>query len=177
MGAAPTQRKGGALWKQGGEQQCPEKLGGLYFIRGCQRERFPPPALSEDVMAWVCKGDPKADAVQEQFKIQHTWLTSDAAVSATRMDQAPSGGAGWEHVGFDDDGGLFHLLSLSDEQQSGRPGTPRGPTGRPVGAVCPASIPGSRAELCQSPRAAAELTSLTLSKRAAVPLAEALSYC
>lgn len=124
MGAAPSQRKRRALQKQGGEQQCPEKLGGLYFIPGCQRERLPPPALSEDVMARVCKGDPKADVVQSvlQFKIQRTWLTSDTAVSATRMDwgvQAPSGGAGWEHVGFDDDDGLFHLLSLSDEQQFG----------------------------------------------------------
>lgn len=160
VGAAPSQRKGRALRKQGGEQQCPEKLGGLYFIRGCQRERFPPPALTEDAMARVCKGDPKTDAVQERFKIQHTWLTSDAAVSATRMDQAPSGEAGWEHVGFDDDGGLFHLLSLSDEQQFGAAtllccprtsgenrgrqagGDPKGIRGQASGCCLPSVHPG-----------------------------------
>lgn len=47
MGASLGHGKGRALLKQGGNQPCPEKLSGLYFICGCQRERLPSPALSE----------------------------------------------------------------------------------------------------------------------------------
>lgn len=157
-------------------------------------------------MAWVCEDCPKANTVQEQFKIQQMLLTCQED-STTKMDQGRHTHKPPCFEGLD--GGVLGLMmmmaagpisspcpvssnlglqlfhagpELMGRKGAGRwrlvpcratqllPGTPRGHTGRPVGAPCPAPVPGSHAELCLCSGVLAALTLLTLLKRAAVLL-------